>query len=53
VPTTVAAAGEITPGAFCSTIGAHGTYGGVSYVCSLDNAAGQPYADQRARWRQG
>jgi hypothetical protein len=46
-------AADVTPGAFCSVLGAHGTHNGVSYVCALDNAAGQPYPDQRARWRQG
>ncbi len=48
-----AAVSTITPGAFCSAVGTHGSYNGVSYVCSLENAAGEPYPDQRARWRQG
>lgn len=43
------AAGGVTPGAFCSPEGAHGTgkSNGLSYVCTRN--AGE----DRARWRQG
>ena len=43
----------ITPGAYCTPEGAHGTYGGKSYVCSTTNSSGVPYSNGRARWRQG
>ena len=43
----------ITPGAYCSPEGAHGTYNLKSYVCATTNASGVPYSNGRARWRQG
>jgi hypothetical protein len=51
--TTVSSVPEILPGAFCAPVGAHGAYHGVSYICSLTNAAGQPYAGGQPHWRQG
>jgi hypothetical protein len=39
------------PGAFCAPVGAHGTYHGASYVCSMTNAAGEPYAGSQPHWR--
>ena len=41
----------VHPGSFCSPRGAFGTSSGRTYVCSTTNAAGQPYAGGRARWR--
>ena len=44
----------ITPGAFCSPVGAKGmSAAGKSYVCSLTSATGTAYAGGRAHWRAG
>jgi hypothetical protein len=56
VPATqgsTAASTDIKPGAFCTPVGAHGTYHGQSYLCSTTKANGTPYAGGRARWRKG
>lgn len=42
----------VHPGSWCSPQGARGTYKGTSYVCSTTRANGEPYAGNRARWRQ-
>lgn len=42
----------VTPGAYCSPIGAYGLYKGTTYVCSTTNADGVPYSNGRARWRR-
>lgn len=44
--------GTVTPGAFCTPVGATGVYNGRNYVCSTTNQQGTPYTDGRARWRQ-
>ena len=44
---------SITPGSFCAPEGARGTFNAKSYVCSTTSAAGVPYSNGRARWRQG
>ena len=43
----------IKPGAFCAPEGARGVFNGRNYVCSKTKATGEPYAGNRARWRQG
>ena len=55
-PTTqgsAAASADIKPGAFCTPVGAYGTYNGLSYLCSTTKVNGTPYAGGRARWRKG
>jgi hypothetical protein len=44
---------SVSPGAFCAPEGARGTFNAKSYVCSKTNTSGVPYANGRARWRQG
>ena len=51
-PTTTQASNEVKPGAFCSPVGATGTYNGRDYVCSTTDAEGKPYDNGRARWRR-
>ena len=56
VPATqgsTAASTDIKPGAFCKPVDAHGTYNGLSYLCSTTKVDGTPYAGGRARWRKG
>jgi len=51
--TTPPPTGNVTPGAFCSPVGATGTYNGTTYVCSTTNQQGVPYQPPgTARWRQ-
>ncbi|MCU1397578.1 MAG: hypothetical protein JWN62_687 [Acidimicrobiales bacterium] len=50
---TTSSPSDITPGAFCTPVGAVGTHNGLTYVCSTTNSSGVPYGDGRARWRQG
>lgn len=56
VSTTVAAQTGVTtdirPGAFCTPLGALGTYRSVQYVCAATNADGVAYPGGRARWRR-
>jgi hypothetical protein len=41
----------VTPGAFCTPVGAHGTtVTGVAMICATTDANGVPYAGGRARW---
>lgn len=50
---SAAASTDIKPGAFCTPVDAHGTYNGLSYLCSTTKVDGTPYAGGRARWRKG
>ena len=44
----------VSPGAYCTPIGAQGiAESKVSYLCATTSAAGEPYANGRARWRKG
>ena len=44
----------VSPGAYCSPIGAQGiAESKVSYLCATTSATGEPYAKGRARWRKG
>ena len=44
----------VSPGAFCTPIGAQGiAESKVSYLCATTSATGEPYAKGRARWRKG
>jgi len=44
----------VSPGAYCAPIGAQGiAESKVSYVCATTSAAGEAYANGRARWRKG
>ena len=44
----------VSPGAFCTPIGARGiSKTGLSYLCATTSATGEAYKDGRARWRQG
>ncbi|MCX6528977.1 MAG: HNH endonuclease family protein [Actinobacteria bacterium] len=44
----------VSPGAYCSPIGAQGiAESKVSYLCATTSATGEPYANGRARWRKG
>jgi hypothetical protein len=48
------ASGYVSPGAFCSPIGATGvSAAGNHYVCATTKANGTPYAGGRAHWRRG
>jgi hypothetical protein len=48
------ASGYVTPGAFCSPIGATGvSAAGNHYLCATTKADGTPYAGGRAHWRRG
>ena len=55
---TSAPAGQITPGSYCSPVGAIGYFtksgdtSPTAYICSKTNAAGEPYSGGRARWRR-
>ena len=52
--TTPSGVATVYPGAWCKPEGATGVAAsGKSYVCAKTNAAGTPYSDGRARWRQG
>lgn len=42
----------IRPGAYCTPVGALGTYSARVYVCAKTRTTGEPYSDGRARWRQ-
>lgn len=47
------ATGNVTPGAYCATVGALGTYNGNTYVCSTTSKEGVPYEPPgTARWRR-
>ena len=44
----------VSPGAYCTPIGAQGiAESKVSYLCATTSATGEPYANGRARWRKG
>jgi|GEM_PF-1840489 len=52
-PTTNPPSGNVYPGAFCSTVGATGTFNGNPYVCSTTSRDGTLYQPPgTARWRQ-
>jgi hypothetical protein len=51
--TTAGGLPTIKPGAYCTPIGAYGTYNGLRYLCATTNAQGVPYSGGRAHWRQG
>ncbi len=45
------AVGDVTPGAFCSVVGATGTHAGRTYVCDRYSQTGSSYKGDRPHWR--